>query len=253
VLIAAAWAGLATLAIGAFVSSAGRLTVRPLPEGVRSPILALELMRDRALLPLVVRNAADSAALVRSIRIDFLFIAAYTAFFAILARALMVCGWRIIGAVAIVVIAAAGVFDVVENMTMLSVLESSGTGIPRYYSLTKWALIVTTLAIVANVFVDRRTTALRRWVGYTAAALAWFVAVEGAYAVIKGDDKLLEAAAQRMGTAFLLAEFFLATARTLEGGVLRALDRLAAYRLLRPLVDWPTGEEGDETVDLPRV
>jgi hypothetical protein len=252
-LIAAAWAGLAAIAIGAVVSSAGHLTVRPLPEGVRSPTLALELMRDRALLPLVARDAADNAALVRSTWIDFAFIAAYTTFFALLGRALMARGWRGVGAIAIAVAVAAGVFDVVENVTMLSVLGGTGTGIPRYYSLTKWTLIFGTLAIVANVFVDRRTTALRQWLGYAAAALAWFVALEGGYAVLKGDDKLLEAAAQRMGTAFVLAEFFLATTRTLRDGVLAALDRLADYRFLRPLVNWPSDEEGDETVDLPQV
>src|SRR5436309_14734711 len=76
------WLGVAAIVLGAWTASAGNLRGRrPLPEGVRSPILALELIRAGNVLPEIAPTGPEQRQLAKSIKIDFGFIAAYTMFF----------------------------------------------------------------------------------------------------------------------------------------------------------------------------
>src|SRR6266850_606388 len=237
---ASAWVGLAVLAVAIGLAVVSHFKPpRALPDGVHSPTLALDLIRDRVLLPNILRPN-ERAQMTRALAIDFLFIAAYTVFFTLLGAASFASGgwWRVAGAVVIAAVIGAAVYDVLENLAMLDILNG-GARLPRAFSLAKWRLIFIAIGASAPLFRDTTATPLRRWVGYAACALALFVAVEGVFAVQREDAKLIEVSAQRMVMALVLGEFFLSTQRTLRDGVLPALDRLARRRVLNAIANWP--------------
>jgi len=248
------WVGVLTLVAGMWASSAGTLTWRhPLPEGVKSPILALELIRSSELVDQIARPAVPSGSdarderqqLARAIRIDYVFIAAYAVFFACL-------GWliwsttpqpyRALAMVAVGAGVAAAVFDVRENLAMLGLLEHTPAD-PRWPSLVKWRLVFVAIACSAPVFVDRNALALRRWIGYVGGALGLVSAFQGVFGTLTGNDRLIEVAAGRLSVTFLVAVVFLLTRRTLREGLVPALNRLAKFPVLSQIAEWPASDK----------
>jgi hypothetical protein len=257
------WIGAVTIAAALWTSSAGRLTWRhPLPEGVKSPILALELVRDPALVDQIARPHVPSGSdardepeqLARSIRIDSAFIAAYAAFFACLGYLMwttMRLPFRALAPIVAVAGVAAAVFDVRENFAMLRLLDHAQAD-PRWPSLIKWRFVFLAVACSAPVFVDRGARPLRRWLGYAGGALALAGAFQGMYGTFTENDALVEVGAGRLFTTFLIAVVFLLTRDTLRDGLAAALDRLAARPALAWIAEWPSSDK-DHTVGPPVV
>ena len=249
---ASAWAGLAVLTVAIALAVAGNFKPpRKLPEGVHSPTLALELIRDGSTVSSILRPD-EHTKMARAVSIDYLFIATYTIFFTLLGAVLFANGgwWRLLGAMAILAVIGAAVYDVRENRAMLDLLAGDTARLPRPFSLAKWRLIFIALGATAPVFWNAKATPLRRWVGFAACALALFVAVEGVFAVQREDAKLIEVSARRMAIALVLVEFFLSTERTLRDGVLAALDRLARKPVLNVIANWPSADVNETVGDV---
>lgn len=260
---AAAWVGVLTLAAGIWARDAGTLRARhPLPENVRSPILALELIRSPELVDKIARPDPPSQGgapappprhepeqLAYSVYVDYLFITAYAAFF-------VLAGWLIVstfplpagllGGLVIVLALAGAVFDVRENIAMLDVLAHRAAD-PRSPSLIKWALIFAATLCSTPLFLDRTARPLRRAIGVLGIACAMVAGIGGLAGVWTGTDRLIETAAGRLAVTFLLAVVFLGTRGVLRDGLLPALDRLAARRPFKWLAAWPPGDQ-NETV-----
>jgi hypothetical protein len=255
------WAGLAAIVFGAAAMWAGTLHAqRALPDGVTSPILALELIHSPTRLSDIAPTDADRQQLREAVRLDYLFIAAYAAFFvavgAFAAAALGSAGKSI--AIGIVVSAlAAAAFDVLEDRGMLRLLDGVSDAAPRVASLWKWRLLFVAAALSAPVLVDRRAPPFRQVIGYVAAIAAIFAGVQGVVATavrtasgLVGDSKLIEVAAGHLVTLLVLSVLFFLTRRTLRDGILPALDRFSTWPAVAWLVDWPTPDR-DEVVGGP--
>src|SRR5687768_11299277 len=152
------WVGVAALAAGAWTVRAGTLKARHrLPEGVMSPVIALELIRYPRLLDEIARPdpPAQSAMpaprklrerehLVDAVKLDTrVFIPAYTIFLGLIGWLVVRHGprrLRVLGAIAIATTLAGAVFDWRENREMLALL-TTGSGVPRPPSLIKWLLL----------------------------------------------------------------------------------------------------------------
>jgi hypothetical protein len=267
--VACGWVGVITLALGLWTSSAGSLPARhPLPEGVKSPILALELIRDPQLLDQIARPDAepprgDSTAppprherdrLRRAVTIDFGFIVAYATFLSLVGYLVWTVAIPPFGGAGIIVVMAviaAALFDVRENLAMLSLLAGGSAG-PRSVSLVKWRLLFVAVTASAALFVTRNEPPLRRAMGILGGLIALVAGIEGLYGAFKGDDKLIEAASGRLGGAFLVTVVYLLTYGVLRDGLLLALNKLAEWKLLAWLTNWPTADD-NETIGLPVV
>ncbi len=257
------WIGVAAIVLGAWTSSAGAVRPRrPLPEGVSSPILALELIRTPSALSDIAPTEGEQQQLAKSIRIDYAFVAGYALLFA----AIGLFSWTSVGTfgrrTAVVVVVAglgAALFDVLENREMLALLNHRVDASPRIFSLWKWRLLFLTVLASAPVFIDRSAPTFRRLVGYLGVIVAVAASVEGSIGAwvttetgIVGNDKLIEAAARRVSTMLLIAVFFLLTRRALREGVLKALDRLAELRMFAWMVEWPSRDR-DEPIGDPLI
>jgi hypothetical protein len=259
-----AWAGVAALVLGIWTGKAGDLRSRhPLPQGVKSPILALELIRSPDQLDLIARPEQprregdlplnpprdEPGQLAHAVRVDFAFIAAYATFLTLVGYLIAVSLSQPFGllgfGVAVSAIAAAG-FDVRENLQMLQLLLHR-SGDPRTPSLWKWRLLFVAITCSTPVFRDRTAYPLRRTIGYAGMVFGVVAGVEGIFGAWVGDDKLIEAAAGRLGVTFLLAVLFLITNHVLRRGLIPALDTLASWGVLPKLAAWPA-TDGDETV-----
>src|SRR3989442_7572585 len=140
---ASAWAGLAVLTVAIGLAVAGNFKPpRKLPEGVHSPTLALELIRDGSTVSSILRPD-EHANMARAVSIDYLFIATYTIFFTLLGVVLFANGgwWRLLGAMAIVAVIGAAVSDVRENRAMLDLLAGKPPRLPRPVRLPKWRVV----------------------------------------------------------------------------------------------------------------
>jgi hypothetical protein len=260
------WTGLMMVVLGLATSSAGRLwPPRRLPEQVKSPILAIELLRSEAQLPEVVHDRDDVAVtlmglsqkddrtrLKGAVKWDFAFIAAYVVFLTLFGLSSGRATWR---ALAVVVIAGGitgAFFDVVENIRILALLDGASTALPRGASLLKWRALFVVTAAIATLTVDRKSPALRRWLGYSSTIVGLIAAVGGGLGLAYGNDRMIETAGQRLATAWFLAYLFSATRYSLANGLQAALDGLAARPWLKRIATWPDTDR-DETVGDPIV
>lgn len=261
--IACGWVGVVALVLAIWTTAAGSLPARhPLPEGVQSPILALELIRDPRLLDQIARPdvetpRGDSAApaprrererLRNSIQIDFGFIVSYAAFFSIVGYLIWAVAIPPFGGVGLIAAGsaiAAAVFDVLENLAMLRLLRNDLAAHPRPVSLVKWSLVFVAVIASAALFATRKEPPLRRAIGILGGLLALVAGIEGLYGAINGNDKLIEAASGRFGAVFLLTVIYLLTYNALRDGLLPALDRLAAWKPLSWLTQWPTADDNE--------
>jgi hypothetical protein len=255
------WVGVAALAAGIVTAGAGALKARhPLPEGVQSPILALELLRHRDDLPKIARPdpPADSGmpqrreadTLATAVRLDsWIFIPAYTIFLGFV-------GWlvwryasrrlRVLGVVVIVTTIAGAVFDWRENAAMLAML-ANGEGHPRPPSLIKWTLLSVAIACSTPIFLLGSRRLFLRAIGYAGIVWGLWAGLDGVLGVRWGNDQMIEAGAGRMSATFVLAVLFLLGLEPLKNGIIPALDALARKWPFNKLVDWPTGDR-NETV-----
>jgi hypothetical protein len=252
------WAGVAAIVVGAATMWAGTLRAqRALPDGVRSPILALELIHRPTTVADIAPTDDDRTQLRRAVWLDDFFIAAYAAFFVAagrVARTAVGSAGTPIAASIVVLALAAAVLDGVENREMLRLLDGVSDAAPRLASLWKWRLLFVAVVVSAPVFIDRQARPFRQFVGGAAATVAIVAGVQGVFATaattasgLTGDATLIEAAAGRIATLLVLSAVFFLTRRTLRDGVLPALDRFAAWPAVAWLVDWPTPDH-DEVV-----
>lgn len=253
------WLGVLTLVAGVWTTSAANLhTRRALPQGVTSPTIALELIRDPAVLDQIARTNGrrsglpprdERAILARGVRVDFVFIAAYTAFLV----AVALFAWTVLpyGAVLGLAIAgtgiAAAVFDVREHLAMLALLAGDLAARPRPESLAKWTLVFIALLGSSFTLIDASARPFRRTLGQIGFVITVFVAWEGIFGVARADDKLIEAAAGRAAEMIAIAAVFFLTRRALRDGVLPALDRFARLKWMAKLAEWPSCDQ-NETV-----
>src|SRR5438093_935809 len=177
------WLGVAAIVLGAWTASAGNLRGRrPLPEGVRSPILALELIRAGNVLPEIAPTGPEQRQLAKSIKIDFGFIAAYTLFFVAVGVFASAAAGRVGKRAAFVIVAAgigAALFDVLENRAMLALLDHRAGPAPRVPSLWKWRLIFVAVLASVPVLIDRTARPFRQIVGYLGVVFAVAASLEG--------------------------------------------------------------------------
>jgi len=253
------WVGLVAAGLGLWTAAPARLRpARPLPEGVHSPMLALELLRerDRVHLPEFVdppqqavfgaeaigtrvRPTREREHLLRAVRRDRYFIAAYDAFLTLAGTLAIRTPF---GIPLIVAANAAAYYDVQENRLLNGVLTDAATAVPREPSLKKWAFVFGAFLLMAPALVPRRGAIFWRTLGLAGAAFALVGGVEGLLAIVYANDQLLESAAGRLTVAFVFAAIFFGTCRVLAEGLLPALDRLAATRWLGWLSRWPRSE-----------
>lgn len=247
------------MVLGGWTSSAGLLRPRrPLPEGVQSATMALELIRTPELVDQIVwpesrTVASERAQMARAIRIDFGFIPAYALFFALVGLFAIVtlpASTRWVGVIAIGGAMVAALFDIRENLAMLDLLNSRAGPLPRPLSLVKWTALFVTLGCDSIVLVDLGARPLRRWIGILSSVFAVAGAVEGLWGVAYGNDKVIEAAMGRLASAFPLAIVFFATRETLRQGLLPALERLAHWPAVAWLANWTSADQ-DETIGPP--
>jgi hypothetical protein len=254
--VACVFAGIAALVFGVWTSRAGTLRPRRvLPHEVHQPMFALEMLRDteRDRLPEIVRPPrADEEAvpgfvppnepqqMIKAVQIDFGFIASYGTF-------LVLVGWlarRSASPILAFAIMASGlgaaVLDVRENIALLNLLRNIPGPLAREASLTKWMLLFIAAACIAPTLIDRQTSTFRRWLGITGALVSLATAAQGLYGRAQEIDLVIESAGSRLSLAFLFALLFMSTRRTLDQGLLPALDRLAQLPLLRQLTTWPS-------------
>ena len=257
--LAAFWAGIVAAALGLWTAAPANLRPeRPLPEGVKSAMLALELLRERdrgrvgefvdppelavagaEVIGARERPTRERDHLLRAVRRDAFFIAGYDTFLS-LAGVLLV---RSPFGVPLIVLAnAAAYLDVQENRAIVRLLSGEPGPVPRAAALWKWACVFTAFLLMVPAVVPRRGAIFWRTIGLAAAAAALFGGVEGWLALAYENDQLLEAAARKLAPAFVLAAFFFGTRRVLADGLLPALDRLAATRWLGWLSRWPPSE-----------
>jgi len=255
------WVGAAALAAGLLTARAGTLKARhPLPQGVKSPVLALELIRNPQLVDQIARPDPPAQAgmpapqprrereqLARAIAIDtWAFIPAYTTF-------LVLVGWlvwkhgpsrvRPLGLVVIVATLGGAVFDLLENHEMLALL--TGPGDPRSPSVIKWVLLSLAIMCSTPVFRLGERHLLLQSIGYAGIAWALWAGADGLLGVLWGNDQMIEAAAGRMTATFALAVVFLLGLEPLKHGVLPALDALADRWPFSKLATWLPLEDKD--------
>ncbi len=241
----AAIAGVVAIGLAIALAVVGRDEDR-LPQGVKSPTIALELLRSPSELRDILRTPETVERLRTQTELDFAFLTAYGAFFILLGRVATGSGHRAlvaIGSILMMAGVAAMFCDVQENVRMLEILRGNTTVSPRTWSLSKWAAIFVGVAASAVVYVDWNARPLRRWAGYVAALVTARSAIEGLNGIIRGDAKLIEAAAWWMGAGFLLAAVFISTRHVLRDGVLAVFNRLAERPWLRRIAEWPDADD----------
>jgi hypothetical protein len=243
--VLAAWAGLVVVLFGAVLQSFGDFGTHQLPNGVSSPVLAMELLAKPDYLPSVVGGSAmpnDRAVMARTVRLDYAVIAAYTVFLVLIGVLRFVQGHRSAGVLVSALVVVAAGFDVLENRAMLGLLEGM-TSVPRTWSLVKWSLLFVAIGIAAPAYCDRSLPLVRRLIGYTACVLSMLAAVFGITGVLVKTDSLLEVGATIMTNSLIIVLVFLASGRWLAAGLLDALNRLARTSWLGWLKDWPSDED----------
>jgi hypothetical protein len=137
------------------------------PRGIPDSEVAIQVARSPAEIDDILGNAPspDREAMRFKQYIDFAFTAAYTALFLTLAAMLMrEGGWgRLAGAAAMVCAVATGVFNVLQDVAILSVLDIPLDALPsaainaiRSAAAAKWALAAVTEAFLSGLFLKQR-------------------------------------------------------------------------------------------------
>lgn len=208
---------------------------RSLPQGLHTPILALELScNDRDLGWIEGPQALQGIR--SSIRIDDWFLVSYAVLF--LACGALLWHRRLWLAAGFVVVSgpAAAVFDYMENQAMRAVLDHE-SACPEHASLIKWGLLFAALLGVAAVYIDLEGSAVRLALGLLTAFVTVITSLEGILGVLMRSPLLIEAASMRLPTALVLAFIFFSMHHALRDGVGPWLDRLTEATILgrRPL------------------
>ncbi|HYR74460.1 MAG TPA: hypothetical protein VEM96_01340 [Pyrinomonadaceae bacterium] len=143
----------------------GKMTAQGLPAGYSNPVLALELVKDKADIEKIVQAESGKVVnfLKRSTYKDFGFIFVYALLFIALSLLLsqMNSGWmRYVGWLAAACAALAAILDLVEDRGMLIAIageasDSLANSI-RYPSLAKWGLLFIFALLVGTLLVARR-------------------------------------------------------------------------------------------------
>ena len=143
----------------------GQMTAQGLPDGYRNPVLALELVKDKADIEKIMKAENGEAAkfLKKSTYKDFGFILVYALSFIALSLLLsqISSGWlKYVGWAAAACGALAAILDLVEDRGMLRAIageasDSLANSI-RYPSLAKWGLIFIFALLVGILLLTRR-------------------------------------------------------------------------------------------------
>jgi hypothetical protein len=162
------WAGiLAVLNLAVIAILSGRPSFsnasRPV-RGISNPVLAMEVVRNVQEVDAILSDAPspDREAMRIKQYVDFAFIGAYGALFVLMSVLLMPEGRA--AAIAAMILGVAGaIFDVIENLAILRVVDTSldrttqaAIDAIRYPSLVKWALASLTLVLLGILFARRR-------------------------------------------------------------------------------------------------
>jgi hypothetical protein len=253
---AAFWAGLVAAGVGLWTAAPANLRPpRPLPEGVRSPMLALELLRDedRVKVPAFVdppelalpaqpagrERPSERDRLRAALDRDRYFIAAYDAFLSITGVMLARTPF---GVPLIASANVAAYFDVQENRAIRALLNGESSRAPRGPSLWKWRFVFIAFLLMTPALLQRGGPVFWRAIGFTAAVFSAWGGVAGLLATAYGNDQMLESAAGRLAPAFVIAAIFFGTRGILSAGLLPALDWLAGTRWLGWLSRWPRAD-----------
>src|SRR5260370_17603252 len=142
----------------------GQMTAEGLPDGYSNPVLALELVKDKADIEKIMKAEFGEVAkfLEKSTYKDFGFIFVYVLSFIALSLLLsqMNSGWmRYVGWLAAAGAALAAVLDLVEDLGMLRAIaveasDSLANSI-RYPSLAKWGLLFIFAFLLRILFLPR--------------------------------------------------------------------------------------------------
>lgn len=195
---ACAWVAFLLLGIGIAMAVSAHFHKRSLPQGLRSPVLAMELLHDRSDVSKILGTSKgrddDKYQMVVQMYLDFAFIPTYTTLFLLVGAVLYYHGDRRLAIIIGVLVISAAVFDLLENRAILRVIKdaaSPGKG-PRVWSLTKWALIFGVVALAARVYFVGQLPAFRRLLGFVAGGFGLVAAVLGLSGVVFGADRLIE-------------------------------------------------------------
>jgi hypothetical protein len=181
------------------------------PRGIASPVVALEVARNVNEVDSILGEAPspDREAMRIKQYIDFGFIACYVSLYVALAMFFRAPAALLAGVCG----AAAGVFDVVENIAILRILDvrlrdttQAMVDAIRYPSLAKWALAFVATGLFGYLFVKRsgflpRATGV---VNLVAAGLGILGLFDNAFLVWAGIPMLA-------GLAGIIARFFFAS------------------------------------------
>jgi hypothetical protein len=137
------------------------------PRGIPDSEVAIQVARGLGEIDDILGNAPspDREAMRFKQYIDFAFIAAYTALFLTLAAMLLrEGGWgRVAGTAAMVCAVATGVFNVLQDVAILSILDIPLDALPsaainaiRSAAAAKWALAAVTEAFLSGLFLKLR-------------------------------------------------------------------------------------------------
>jgi hypothetical protein len=138
-------------------------------RGISSPILAMEMVQNVAEVDTVLSDAPSPDREVMRLKqyVDFGYILAYAALFVLMSIFLMRQG-RAIAISAAVLGTIAGIFDVIENLGILRILDvdishttQAMIDAIRYPSLIKWALLSITLGLLGILALRTGRTGLR--------------------------------------------------------------------------------------------
>ena len=157
------------------------------PRGIPDSEVAIQVARSPAEIDNILGNAPSPDREVMRFKqyIDFAFTAAYTALFLTLALMLMrEGGWgRLAGAAAMVCAVATGVFNVLQDVAILRILDIPLDALPsaainaiRSAAAAKWALAAVTEGFVSGLFLKQRG-----WLGRATGALLLLSAALIAY------------------------------------------------------------------------
>lgn len=258
-----AWMGVVVIAVAVVMSAQADFGERKLPDGLKAPVLAMELLRrDTGKVEDILGPLGDPGddrdELTQQIYLDTGFIAAYTTLFALIGLSLYRGGQRTAGSVIWPVAFAAAIFDLLENFAILGLIhEPSATlfpswlietalisSAPRRWSLMKWSLIFVLLFPLARIYFDRGLPKTLRRIGYVAGGFVILAATIGLSGILFKIDALIERAATFMGIGLLTGTLFFASYAWLAHGLRAALDRWAELRFFQPLSQW--AKDNDE-------
>jgi hypothetical protein len=257
-----AWFAFLTISLGVFMGLLGDFGKRKLPNGLHSPVLAMELIRyDGEDVAKVLGSAGDPGddrpQMIRQIELDWLFIVFYTILFSFIGVLLYQGGNRRFGIIIGMLVLAGAVFDILENLAILGLLGSSGDlamptalldmasrgSAPRIWSLAKWTFIFSLLLLTTRIYLDKSVPMFCRWIGFITGGLAVIAAILGLCGIFSHTDALIETGGKFMAFSLFGGFVFFATHSWLADGLLPALDRLANRQGLRKLTTWPSDEE----------